>query len=56
LNNAESLKRFIGEYNAANGYKRNLAIAYNKYVKFHGLSWKMPLYAVAEKRPKIPSS
>lgn len=56
LNDTEAVKKFIGEYDADNGYKRNLAIAYNKYVKYHALSWKMPLYAVAEKRPKIPAS
>jgi integrase len=56
LNNAEAVKMFIGEYTANNSYKRNLAIAYDKYVKFHGLSSKMPFYVVAEKRPKIPTS
>ncbi|MGA2769015.1 MAG: site-specific integrase [Candidatus Bathyarchaeia archaeon] len=56
LNDSEAVKRFISEYNANNSYKRNLAIAYNKYVKFHGLSWKMPFYVVAEKRPKMPTS
>ncbi|MCS7115109.1 MAG: tyrosine-type recombinase/integrase [Candidatus Bathyarchaeota archaeon] len=56
LNDPESVKAFIGSLNVSNGYKRNLCIAYNKYVKCNGLSWNMPLYKVSNRLPKIPST
>ena len=56
LNDPENVKSFISSLNVSNGYKRNLCIAYNKYVKVNGLSWNMPLYKVSSKLPKVPSS
>jgi len=56
LNEPESIRTFVANYNTSSGYKRNLCIAYNKYVKFYGLSWNMPLYKAPEKMPKIPST
>ena len=56
LNDPENVKSFISSLNVSNGYKRNLCIAYNKYVKVNGLSWNMPLYKVSSKLPRVPSS
>jgi integrase len=55
LDNPENVKRFIANYNTSDSYKRNLSIAYNHYVQYHGLTWEMPLYKPAEKRPRIPT-
>jgi integrase len=55
LDNPESVKNFIANHNTTDNYKRNLCIAYNHYVKYHGLTWEKPRYKQSEKRPKIPT-
>jgi integrase len=55
LNEPEQVKQFIANLNASNGYKRNLSIAYNKYVKFYNLQWNMPHYKPQSKLIKIPT-
>ena len=55
LDNPESVKSFIANYQAAESYKKNLCLAYNHYVKFYDLQWIIPKYTAPEKRPKIPS-
>ncbi|MCW3985344.1 MAG: hypothetical protein NWE91_02905 [Candidatus Bathyarchaeota archaeon] len=49
------MKFAIANYEANDSYKRNLCLAYNHYVKFHGLSWEVPRYKPSEKLPKIPT-
>jgi hypothetical protein len=39
LDDPESVKEFIADYNSANSYKRNLCYAYNHYLEFKGLEW-----------------
>ena len=56
LNNPDTVKTFIANHKTSNHYKRNLAIAYNKYVKYYKLSWNMPLYKQPQKMPSIPTT
>jgi len=56
LNNPEDVKRYIANAQISAGYKKQLAIAYNKYVRHYGLTWTMPRYEVENKRPKIPTT
>ena len=55
LNEPEQVKQLIANKNVSNGYKRNLAIAYNKYCKHYQIQWKMPLYQPEAKHIKIPT-
>jgi len=55
LNDPESVKEFIANYDSASSYKRNLCYAYSHYLKFAGLEWKSPKYYTSNKLPKIPS-
>ena len=55
LNEPEQVKQFIANIQASNGYKRNLAIAYNKYCKYYKIQWNMPLYQPEAKTIKIPT-
>jgi integrase len=55
LNQPEQVKAFIARLTSADGYKRNLCIAYNKYVKYYQLQWKMPLYHAEAKAIRIPT-
>ena len=55
LDNPENVKTFIANYQTAESYKKNLCLAYKHYVKFHGLSWTIPKYIPADKRPQIPT-
>jgi integrase len=54
LDNLDSVKTFIANFDRKNGYKKNLCFAYDHYVKFHGLQWTRPKYFVSSKMPKIP--
>jgi integrase len=56
LNNPDSVKTFIANHEVSNHYKRNLCIAYNKYVKHHKLEWNIPRYKQPSKMPNIPST
>jgi len=56
LNKPETIKTFIANKKTSNHYKRNLAIAYNKYVKYYALTWNMPLYRQPQKLPNIPTT
>jgi integrase len=55
LDDPETVKAFLVNYQKGNGYRRNLAIAYLHYAKFYGLVWKMPKFRVSSKMPKIPT-
>jgi len=56
LSDPESVKACIAQKHCSNGYKENLVNAYNRYVKFHGLSWVKPFYRRIERHPKIPTT
>ena len=51
----ESVKAFLAQMQGSDSYKRNLAIAYNKYCKFYGIEWKMPFYQPEAKMIKLPT-
>jgi len=55
LNEPEQVKQFIANLQTTNGYKKNLAIAYNKYCKYYQTKWEMPLYKPEAKTIKIPT-
>jgi len=48
------VKTFVATFDRHNGYKRNLIMAYEHYVKLHGLTWTKPKYHENAKMPKIP--
>jgi integrase len=54
LHDPNNVKDFIARLECNEGYKRNLVYAYDKYVKFKGLSWIKPKYEANNKLPKIP--
>jgi len=56
LDSSEDVKAFIASHNVSAGTKRNLCFAYERYVAYHGLSWKRPVYRIPSKFPKIPSA
>ena len=51
----EAVKLVIAELKATDGYKRNLCIAYNKYAKFYGIAWNMPIYREPAKNIALPT-
>jgi len=55
LDNPEVVKGFIAQLDRKNGYKKNLAFAYDNYVKIYNLQWTRPKYFVPQKFPKIPT-
>ena len=55
LEDPEQVKTYIAKRNSGNGYKRNLAIAYNKYCKYYEIKWNMPIYHPEPKAIKIPT-
>jgi len=55
LNEPEAVKLFISTLKTSDGYKRNLCIAYNKYVKYCGLTWIMPKYREDAKNISLPT-
>jgi integrase len=55
LDKPEEVRMFLAMHKASNGYKRNLCIAYNKYCKYYGIQWQMPLYLPEGKAIKIPT-
>ena len=56
LNNPEQVKQFIANHEVSNHYKRNLCIAYNKYLEHTNQTWNMPLYRQPSKMPNIPTT
>ena len=55
LQEPEAVKLFISTLKTSDAYKRNLCIAYNKYVKHCGLSWNMPKYKPEAKNIALPT-
>jgi integrase len=55
LNQPEQVKQFIASIQTSTSYKRNLAIAYNKYVEYSKLQWIIPRYKQQAKSIKIPT-
>jgi integrase len=54
LDDPESVKTYVATSNLNEGYKRNLIMAYEHYVKTYGLTWTKPKYQENAKMPKIP--
>jgi len=56
LNKPEEAKMFIALLeNVTDGYKRNLAIAYNRYCKHYKITWNMPLYKEEQRNIALPT-
>jgi hypothetical protein len=56
LNKPEEVRIFLAMLKTSNGYKRNLAIAYNKYAKYYQIRWEMPKYKQEAKNIALPSA
>jgi len=57
LNEPETVKQFIAnKQNVSEGYKKALCIAYNKYCQYYKIEWEMPLYKLATKIRRIPTT
>jgi integrase len=54
LDNPDSVLTFVATYDRKQGYKRNLIMAYEHYVKLYCLKWTKPKYHENAKMPKIP--
>ena len=54
LDNPDSVLTFVATFDRKQGYKRNLIMAYEHYVKLYGLTWIKPKYHENAKMPKIP--
>jgi hypothetical protein len=54
LEDPEAVKTFVATYDRNNGYKRNLIMAYEHYVKTYNLTWTKPKYHESARIPKIP--
>ena len=55
LDTPEGVKEFIANKNVDNGFKGNLAKAYNYYALFNYIGWERPHYKWEQKKTKIPS-
>jgi integrase len=55
LNKPEEVKTFIASLKTSTSYKRNLCIAYNKFVQYYQLTWEIPHYKPEAKHIKIPT-
>jgi integrase len=51
----EAIKMLIATLKGSDGYKRNLCIAYNKYIKFYNITWNMPIYREPAKNITLPT-
>lgn len=54
LNNPEDVKFAIAEKKCGNGYKKNLVLAYDTYLRMKGAKWEAPKYKQEAKLPLIP--
>jgi integrase len=55
LKEPEAVKMVLADLKTSDGYKRNLAIAYNKYAKFYSIEWNMPIYKQPAKNIALPT-
>jgi integrase len=55
LKKPEEVRLFIAMQKTSDGYKRNLAIAYNKYCKYYNITWNMPKYREEAKNIALPT-
>ncbi|MDH5449024.1 MAG: site-specific integrase [Candidatus Bathyarchaeota archaeon] len=55
LDKPETVRGYLAQLDRRNGYKRNIAFAYNTYCKHHKLTWNKPKYYQNAKLPKIPT-
>ena len=54
LDDPDNVLTFVATYDRKDGYKRNLIMAYEHYVKHFNLTWIKPKYHEPAKMPKIP--
>jgi len=54
LDKPETVRGYLAQLDRRNGYKKNLAFAYNTYCHQHELTWNKPKYYQNAKLPKIP--
>jgi integrase len=55
LNKPEEVRTFLAMLKTSNGYKKNLAIAYNKYTRYYKIQWEMPKYKPEAKNIALPT-
>ena len=56
LNNPEQVLNWLTNLETSNHYKRNVASAYNEYLRFYKIDFTMPSYKADDKLPKIPTT
>ncbi|PVX23425.1 MAG: hypothetical protein CW716_12170 [Candidatus Bathyarchaeum sp.] len=56
LNKPEEIITFLGEMKGKNSYKDTVAHAYNRYVRYNGLKWKMPKIKKTSQPPYVPTT
>jgi integrase len=55
LEDPEAVKTYVATLDRNDGYRRNLIMAYEHYVKLFNLTWTKPKYHENAKMPKIPT-
>ena len=55
LYNPETVKDVISKQNWSGNRKRNVIVAYTKFLKYIGLTWEPPKYTITRKIPFIPT-
>jgi integrase/recombinase XerD len=54
LNNPEDVKFVIAEKKCSEGYKKNLVLAYDTYLRMRKIKWDAPKYKPVQRLPFIP--
>jgi len=55
LNKPEQIKHYIATLKCGNGYKHNLALAYDKYCQYNKIAWQPPTYKRQARAIRIPT-
>ena len=55
LKQPEAVKAYIAQLRSGNGYKHNLALAYDKYCQYHKIKWIPPRLQKTSKSSKNPN-
>ena len=55
LKQPEAVKAYIAQLRSGNGYKHNLALAYDKYCQYHKIKWIPPVYKRQARAVRIPT-
>ena len=55
LDDPSKVNEFIARQSWSNNYKGNVVLAYMHYVKYHRLTWQMPIYQREDKEFRVPT-